>query len=112
MILVVLVFISAVSFLYYGLQLLWQPRLAEEFARYRIPGARKLVGVLEILGAAGVLVGLGVPLLGAAAAAGLTTLMMMGLALRIRLHDTLRQMLPAALLAAVNALLVVAFLRS
>ena len=112
MVLVVFALISAVAFLFYGVQLLSQPRLATEFERYRIPDARNLVAVLEILGGVGVLIGLRVPLLGAAAAAGLTTLMMMGLALRIRLHDTPRQMLPAALLAAMNGVLVVLFLRS
>jgi uncharacterized membrane protein YphA (DoxX/SURF4 family) len=109
MILGVLAVVSGAAFVRYGVRVLREPHLEAEFRRYGIPDARHLVGVLEILGGVGVVVGLALPLLGAAAAAGLTTLMVLGLAVRVRLRDTVRQMLPAATLATLNAALVVLF---
>lgn len=112
MVLVLLALVSGAAFLYYGWRVLSEPRLEAEFARLGIPDARNLVGALEILGGVAVLVGLGVPPLGAAAAAGLTTLMVLGLAVRLRLRDSPRQMFPAAALAVVNGGLVLLFLSS
>ena len=112
MVLVLLALVSGAAFLYYGWRVLSEPRLEAEFARYGIPNARNLVGVLEILGGIGVLIGLGLPPLGAAAAAGLTTLMVLGLAVRVHLRDSPREMFPAATLAVVNGVLVVLFLSS
>ena len=112
MVLVLLALVSGAAFLFYGWRVLSEPRLGAEFARYGFADMRNLVGVLEILGGIGVLIGLRLPLLGAAAAAGLTTLMVLGLAVRLRLRDSLRQMFPAAALALVNGGLVVLFLSS
>lgn len=112
MVLVVLALISGLSFLYYGSQILFRTRLREEFTRYGMPGVRSFVGAVEMLGGAGVLLGLAFSPLGALAAAGLTLLMMLGLIVRVRLHDARRVMVPAALLGAVNAVLVVLFVSS
>lgn len=112
MTLVTMALVSGVAFLYYGTKVLTQPHLETEFHRYGIPDLRNVVGVLEILGACGVLLGLAAPLLGAAASAGLTTLMVLGVAVRLRLHDPVSAMVPAALLATLNGVLVVLFLSS
>jgi len=111
MILVALALVSGVAFFYYGARVLTEPHLETEFQRYGIPDLRTVVGVSEILGAGGVIVGIAAPLLGAAAAAGLTTLMVLGLGVRVRVRDPLSAMVPAALLAVLNAVLVVLFLR-
>jgi small basic protein len=59
--------------------------------------------VLECLGALGLLAGhFNRPLL-IAAAAGLALLMLLGIATRVRIGDSLVQMLPAAVLLAMNA---------
>ena len=73
-------------------------------------GQRKFVGVMEVLGGAGVMLGLIVAPLGALAASGLALLMFLGLIVRIRVHDAVRLMVPAALLGAANAILAVLFL--
>jgi hypothetical protein len=57
-----------------------------------------------------VILGLALAPLGALAAAGLTALMVLGLIVRIRIHDAPRLMVPAASLATLNAVLVVLFL--
>ena len=112
MVLPVLALISGLSFFYYGSKILFRVGLREEFTRYGMPGVRNLVGVLEILGGAAVLLGLAVPPLGALGAAGLTLLMVFGLIVRLRIHDAPRLMVPAAALGGLNAVLVVLFLSS
>jgi len=112
MVLLVLALISGLSFLHYGSEILFRIRLREEFTRYGVPRIRNFVGVMEILGGAAVLLGLAVAPLGAFGAAGLTLLMLLGLIVRLRIHDAPRLMVPAASLAGLNAVLVVLFLSS
>jgi uncharacterized membrane protein YphA (DoxX/SURF4 family) len=109
-VLVVLALVSGLSFLYYGSKVLFRTASRGEFERYGMPAVRQLVGVLEVLGGTGVILGLAVAPLGALAAAGLTALMVLGLIVRVRIHDALRLMVPAASLGALNAVLVVLFL--
>lgn len=109
MALVVLALVSGLSFLFYGFKVLFQSASRSEFERFGVPAVRRLVGVMELLGGAGVLLGLVVAPLGALAAGGLAALMILGLIVRIRVHDAVRLMVPAALLGAVNAVLVVLF---
>ena len=110
MFLVPLALLSALSFSYFGAACIWSARLRAEYRRFGIPNLRVLVGALQLLGAAGVLVGLAVAPLGAAAALGLFALMASGVVLRMRLHDSVARMLPAISLAGLNAALVYAFL--
>jgi len=109
MFLVALALLSALLFFYFGAACIWQARLRDEYRRYGIPEWRVPVGVLQLLGASGVLVGLAVAPIGAAAALGLCLLMVLGVILRVRLRDTLVRMLPAISLAVLNAVLVYAF---
>ena len=110
MVLGVLALVSGVSFLYYGFKVFLRTESAEEFERFGVPAVRRLVGVLEVAGGTAVILGLVVAPLGAAAAAGLTTLMVLGVIVRIRIRDTPRLMVPAASLGALNAVIVVLFL--
>ena len=109
-VLVLLALVSGLAFLYYGFRVLFRTELRGEFERYGMPAVRQLVGVLEVLGATAVLLGLAFAPLGAFGAAGLTALMALGLIVRIRIHDAPRLMVPAAFLCALNAVLVVLFL--
>jgi uncharacterized membrane protein YphA (DoxX/SURF4 family) len=109
-VLVVLALTSGASFLYYGYETLFEDRTRREFERYGVPHLRRFVGSMQLLGGAGVILGLVFAPVGAAAATGLTMMMLLGLAVRLRIHDAPRLMVPAASLAAVNALLAVLFL--
>ena len=108
--LVVLALISGSAFAVYGYQTLLGLPPRGEFERYGMPRVRKFVGSAQLLGAAGVLLGIRYPLLGAAAASGLTSMMLLGLAVRLKIHDAPRLMVPAASFALVNGVLVVLFL--
>ena len=110
MVLVVFALVSGVSFFYYGYKVLFRTASRGEFERYGLPAARQFVGLMEILGATAVILGLVIAPLGALAAGGLTALMVLGLIVRLRIHDAPRLMVPAASLAVLNAVLVVLFL--
>lgn len=109
MLLVILVAVSAVAFLYYGAETLFADRPRHEFERYGMPHLRVFVGSMQLLGAAGVLIGIFVTQIGAVAATGLTIMMLLGLLARYRIHDAPRLMIPASSLALLNATLVFLF---
>jgi hypothetical protein len=63
-------------------------------------GAYQRIGVLEVAGAAGVLLGLAIPALGVLAAAGLLLLTVGALGAHLRQHDGVAEMAPALLVTA------------
>lgn len=105
----VLATVSGVSFLFYGYETLFKVPPRGEFERYGMANLRRFVGSMQLLGGAGVLAGLAFRPLGVAAAAGLTTMMVLGLVVRYRIHDAPRLMVPAATLGLLNGVLVILF---
>lgn len=106
--LIVLLF-SSLSFLCYGLGILLLPRMRMEFARYGLARMRRLTGLLELAGAAGLLVGLRQPWIGAAAAGGLCLLMVLGFFVRLKIGDGVVRGLPALIYALINLYLLAQF---
>jgi hypothetical protein len=102
------VLVSAVLFLVYGLLCLFSNGMEEEFARYGLSRFRRLTGGLEVLGGAGLLVGLLVPEILLVASGGLALLMLLGVVARVRVRDPLFEMLPALVLLVMNVFIVVA----
>lgn len=93
---------SALAFLAYGIACVATSRMDAEFERYGLARHRRLIGALECLGAAGLLVGqFSRPVL-VASAAGLALTMLAAIATRIRIRDSLAKALPAILLLATN----------
>ncbi len=77
-----------------------------EFDRYGLPGRRKLVGALQLLGGLGLIFGLlFTPVLILVASAGLCTLMLLGVAVRIKIKDPWFAILPALSYAALSGYL-------
>ena len=103
-----LALVSGGSFLFYGFETLFKDPPRGEFERYGMPRARQFVGTAQLLGGAGVLIGLRFAPLGAAAAVGLTVMMSLGLLVRFKIHDSPRLMVPAASLGSINVVLVAA----
>ncbi len=104
-----LALVSGSSFLFYGYETLFKQPPRGEFERYGMPRVRRFVGATQLLGGVGVLIGLLIAPLGAAAALGLALMMALGLVVRYRIHDAPRLMVPAATLGLINAVLVVLF---
>jgi hypothetical protein len=99
--------LSILAFLFYGITCLVTTRMAAEFERYRLARYRQTVGALECLGAIGMLVGYVYHPLLIVAAAGLTILMLLGIATRVRIGDSLPQTLPAFAFFALNGLVLI-----
>lgn len=102
---VVLSILLAVAFTGAGLsKLTGQSAMREAAVHFGIPWERyRLIGVLELAGAAGVLVGFALTVLGAAAAIGLMLLMIAAVTKHRRAGDALGQMAPAGVLAVISA---------
>jgi hypothetical protein len=98
----VLTYLSAAAFLLYGSLCLFTNHMKSEFGRYGLSRYRRLVGLLEILGGCGLLLGTVTPLFHFVSAAGLSLLMLLGLLARWKVRDAPALLLPAALLLAVN----------
>ena len=94
--------VSILAFLFYGITCLITTRMVAEFERYRLARVRRMVGALELLGAIGMLAGYAYPPLLIVSAAGLTMLMLLGVATRIRIGDSLTRTLPAIAFFVVN----------
>jgi hypothetical protein len=92
----------AFAFLYYGVLCLSSKYMVLEFERYRLAPFRKLVGALEVLGGLGVLFGLWFSPLMVLATSGLALLMLLGVFARLRIRDSIGQMLPALFLMAIS----------
>lgn len=94
--------ISIGLFMYYGLLCLFADGMVDEFERYGLSRFRRVTGALEVLGAAGLLGGYLFPVLSALSAGGLAILMLLGLAVRVKVRDSLPEMVPAAFLFLLN----------
>ena len=94
--------LSIVLFLYYGTGCLVSQSMVAEFERFGLARFRRLTGALEVMGALGLLAGYFFPPLVLIASGGLTLLMVLGVATRIRVRDSVVEMLPALILLMVN----------
>jgi uncharacterized membrane protein YphA (DoxX/SURF4 family) len=94
--------VSAILFLYYGAAVLFSNAMVTEFEQFGLPNFRKLTGVLELLGAAGLIAGYFIPLLTIIASGGLALLMALGLAVRFRSRSTLPDSLAALAMLVIN----------
>lgn len=68
--------------------------------------AYRCIGALEVAGAAGLVTGVAVPALGAAAGAGLLLLLMGAVTTHLRVGDSLKEAAPALVLAALVAVVI------
>ncbi|MEM6672440.1 MAG: DoxX family protein [Planctomycetota bacterium] len=98
--------ISIVAFLGYGVACVAGRSMVKEFERFGLARFRVLTGVLEVLGALGLLASYAIPDLLPLAAGGLALLMLLGVLTRIRVRDSLGAMLPAIVLMLANGALV------
>ncbi|NER11292.1 DoxX-like family protein [Muriicola jejuensis] len=99
-------FFLVFSFLFFGMSCLFAPRMKREFERYGLQDQRRLTGVLQLAGSAGLLAGLMYsPLLALFALAGLTLLMLLGVGVRLKISDPWPALLPALFYATACAYL-------
>ena len=97
-----LILLSGVSFLYYGVTAITSKTMQAEFVRYGLDKFRVLTGYLQVLGGIGLLTGLCLPILLSISAAGLSLLMLMGFAVRIKIRDRFLLTMPSFLFMLLN----------
>lgn len=103
---------SGLTFLIYGGICLGSTSMVGDFQRFDLQRLRILTGVLELLGGAGLLVGLKwLPAL-TLSSAGLSLLMLIAFAVRVKMRDSVIQSLPSLALALVNAYILVKSVRA
>ena len=99
----ILILISSLSFLGYGIAYFKSPQMKSEFKRFGLEKAGALTAILELLGATGLLVGLKMQLILMISAGGLTVLMFLGIVIRIKVKDRLWSALPALFFLILNS---------
>jgi hypothetical protein len=103
-----LTWLSGLSFIYFGIGCFLSEFIVSEFTRYGLAKFRVLTGVLQLLGAAGLLIGLYLnPRILLFAAIGLCVLMICGFAVRINISDSFFKSLPSISFAALNLFIAV-----
>jgi uncharacterized membrane protein YphA (DoxX/SURF4 family) len=109
---IVLSFVLAIAFIGAGVtKLAGQSAMRDAATHFGIPWERyRLIGVLEVAGAAGVLLGLAVTALGAVAAIALMLLMIAAITNHRRVGDPPSQMAPATVLGLLSAVTAVLYL--
>lgn len=97
-------FFNAFCFLFYGASCLFSEKMKLEFDRFQLTNQhRKLTGILQLTGAIGLIIGLlNSGVLAMLASAGLSLLMFLGVGVRIRIKDPIKDTLPAAFFALLN----------
>ncbi len=113
MVLTCLVVFSSVSFLLFGISCFLTPFMRTEFVRYGLGQWRPVIGVLQILGAVGLILGYCyLPILGIFAAMGLSILMILGFGIRLKIKDSALKSAPSLLYALINVYIAIILLRS
>jgi hypothetical protein len=98
----ILCIVSGISFLVFGSLILSTRHMEEEFERYGLSRFRKLVGLLELLGGLGILLGLHFKILLLVSSLGLSLLMVLGVVTRLRVKDSFLETTPAGVLGLIN----------
>nr|MBC7612723.1 DoxX family protein [Pseudopedobacter sp.] len=98
----ILVAFSSLSFIVYGISYFTSPNMKSEFIRFGLHKLGTLTAVLEILGALGLLVGLIYNSILLFSAGGLSLLMFLGVAVRIKVKDSLWVSTPALFFLGLN----------
>lgn len=98
----IIILCSGIVFIFYGLLCLITNHMMVEFNRYGLARFRKIVGVLELLGGAGLIIGFYYPLTSIVASSGLTVLMLLGALVRLKNKDPLWEIIPAFSLMLLN----------
>ncbi|MFN4761987.1 DoxX family protein [Gillisia sp. Q332] len=98
----ILIIVSGISFLFYGVSYFTSPSMKAEFIRFGLAKFGTLTAVFEITGGLGLLLGLFIPFLLLISSAGLALLMLFGFITRLYIKDSIWVSLPAFLFMLLN----------
>ena len=104
---------TSLAFSFYGLSCLFSDRSIDEFRRFGLTaGQRVSVGILQLLGAIGLFIGLFDEPIGVLAAAGLSLLMLLGFSVRTKVKDGFKASFASFFFMLLNAYLSYQFYQS
>ncbi len=98
-----LMIFSAVSFLFFGLSCLFSKYMVDEFKRYGLANFRLLNGILQVVAACALFLGVWYKPLALVASLGLSLLMFAGFLVRLKIRDGFVKSSPAFLYMVLNA---------
>jgi len=97
--------ISGISFVFFGLACFFSNVFINEFYRYGLSEYIKIVGFFQLLGGMGCIVGVFYKRLLIISSLGLSIMMLLGVAVRVKINDTFIQTLPAILYLIINSII-------
>tara|TARA_S200000501_G_C20208874_1_gene476254 strand:+ start:115 stop:453 length:339 start_codon:yes stop_codon:yes gene_type:complete len=103
----ILILISGVSFVIYGISSFFSKKMLLEYKRWGYPEQRQLIGSLQLLGGTGLLLGLYFETLVPLCSSSLLLLMLAAIGVRIKIKDQPYVMIPALFYAIINFLILV-----
>jgi hypothetical protein len=103
----ILILISGVSFVIYGISSFFSKKMLGEYKRWGYPEQRLLIGGLQFLGGLGLFIGLYFKPLIPLSSASLLLLMLAAIGVRIKIKDQPIMMLPAVFYALINFLILI-----
>jgi hypothetical protein len=103
----ILILISGVSFVIYGISSFFSKKMLIEYKRWGYPEQRLLIGGLQFLGGLGLFIGLYFKPLIPLSSASLLLLMLAAIGVRIKIKDQPIMMLPAVFYALINFLILI-----
>lgn len=98
-----LILISGISFIVYGVTYFTWPHMKNEFRRFGLEKLGLLIAILELAGAFGLLVGLLLNSILLISSGGLVVLMFLGVVVRLKTGDSLRATSPALFYMLLNS---------
>ena len=101
----ILSIISGISFIFFGLACFFSNVFINEFYRYGLYEYIKIVGVFQLLGGIGCIVGVFYKRLLIISSLGLSIMMLLGVGVRVKINDTFFQTLPAILYLIINSII-------
>jgi len=94
---------SSLSFLFYGLLSFFSNKMKDEFKRWNISQFRIIVGIAQLVGGIGLIIGFFIPVFMFLSSFGLSILMLLGFILRIMVKDGFLKSLPSLFYFLLNA---------
>ena len=101
----ILVLVSSLSFLYYGINTLFSHKMKLEFERWGFSSFRKIIAILQILACFGLIIGLFYNFILSIVSFALFLMMFFAILTRIKVKDSIIKTLPSVFYSLINFLI-------
>ena len=91
----IIILFTSISFIIYGLSSFQSRRMAKEYKRWGFDRSRSIIGFFQLIGGLGLLVGFKYQSILLASSIGIAVMMFFAIIVRIKIRDSLIEILPA-----------------